>query len=798
MNRLSTFILTAFLAVFSVLQAQKQKNVSLIGHLPYAAELTDTWAFVDGQGKEYALVGVQTGVSIVDVSNPALPTELQFLPGLTSRWRDIITFQHYAYVSNEEGDGLRIIDLSTLPASVNYKDTVMNGISSAHNVWEDNGVLFLIGTNNFGGGMAMYDIATDPWHPSFLGAYTDRYVHDVYVRNDTAYLAEVLNGLLTIVDVSNPGSPVPLGSRSYPNSFTHNTWLNDAGNICFTTDERPSAYLSAFDITDPTDITLLDQVRSSLSHGEAIPHNTHVLNDYLITSYYRDGVNIVDGSRPHNLVEVGYYDTADTLEGSGYNGAWGTYPFLPSGIILVSDIEKGLYILQPNYQRACYLEGSVVDATNNSPLANASVRLEEVDLKEATRTDGSYAMGLGDGGTYTATYAKLGYQTETRTVNLSSGQLVQEIVGLIPANPIDYAFQAVVADSNQNLAGVQIRLISPDEGLVLELLTDASGQVQVSNLPQTTYEVQTGIWGYQGQSFYLTVKPDTPQHVIELVPGYNDDFNFDLGWGVSGTTASGLWERGEPNGTTDSEQYQLNPESDLPGDIGDQAYVTGNAGGGAGSNDLDNGTVALTSPPMNLSIYNEPLISFNWWLVNYDFQTQEKGDDFLRVELTDDISTLLLGFYTGNDGFSNFWNLTDSIRVKDYFPLDKPLRIRFVTQDEGIQNIVEAAIDGFAVTDGNPSWATAVDRPLLANNQFQVVPNPIVDQLSLRWNLPAEWQTGLARIEVLSLEGKLLFIHHLNLAAGEQSFDFLEASGIYFVQLKYKGQRLAVRKFVKM
>jgi choice-of-anchor B domain-containing protein len=799
MNKRVVMIGTALLAVFSIALGQAQKNLSLVGHLPYVDELADTWAYVDSQGHEYAIVGVQTGVSIVDLANPAQPVELQFMPGLTSRWRDIIVYQHWAYVSNEEGDGIRIIDLSTLPGTVSYKDTVMNGTSTCHNVWEENGVLFLVGNNNFGGGMTMYDIATDPWRPSFLGAYTDRYVHDVYVRNDTAYLAEVLNGRLTIVDVSDPGNPVPLGTRTYQNSFTHNTWLNDGGNVCFTTDELPSAYLSAFEVSDPSNIVLLDQIRSSLSYGEAIPHNTHVRNDYLITSYYRDGLNIVDASRPHNLVEVGYFDTSDTLEGSGYNGAWGTYPFLPSGLILVSDIEKGLFVLQPNYQRACYLEGSVVDATNNNPLSNVSIRIEEAGITDASQTNGSYAMGIVDGGTYTVSYSRLGYKTETRTVSLSPGQLTQEIVGLIPGKPMDYTLQVVDADSNQNLAGVQLRLISPDGGLIQDFISDGNGQVQINNLPETTYEVQTGLWGYVGQSFSLSPNPDTPQTIIALERGYTDDFNFDLGWTLMGTATAGLWERGEPQGTTGFDQWQINPERDLPGDIGDDAYVTGNGGGSVGFDDLDNGIISLTSPPMDLSIYNEPLLGFHWWLVNFDFQMSVPGDDFLRVELTDGLSTFVLGIFSGNQGFNNFWTLEDSIRVRDYFSLENPLQIRFVSQDEGSSNILEAAIDGFSVTEGNPPWATSLaEKSLLVEEQFRVSPNPIGEHLGLAWDLPPEWRSGEVQLEVLSLAGQSLMVHPLGQLVGKQAFDFPLSGGIYFAQLKYKGQRVAIRKFVKM
>ncbi|MEO0473395.1 MAG: choice-of-anchor B family protein [Bacteroidota bacterium] len=343
-------LLALILAFLPSLFSQTQKNVTLVGQLDYTPSLNDIWGYVDDNGNEYALVGAQTGFSIVDLSDPTNPVQLQFIPGFFSVWRDIKTYGHYAYVSNDDGGGLTIVDLSTLPGQVVHKDTVMQGITHTHNLYIDNGILYMAGPDQFNGGLAMYDLTNDPWRPNFVGAYSVRYVHDVYVRNNLAYAAEINDGLLTILDVTNPGFPQTLGSRDYINSFTHNTWLNDASNVVFTTDELSDAYLYAWDISDPGNIIELDRIRSSLSNGTATPHNTHVLDDYLVTSYYRDGLNIVDASRPSNLIETGYYDTSP-LSGGGFNGAWGAYPFLPSGLILVSDIESGLFVFDVNFVR---------------------------------------------------------------------------------------------------------------------------------------------------------------------------------------------------------------------------------------------------------------------------------------------------------------------------------------------------------------------------------------------------------------------------------------------------------------
>ena len=77
------------------------------------------------------------------------------------------------------------------------------------------------------------------------------------------------------------------------------------------------------------------------------PHNPFIRGDYLFCSYYHDGIQVFDVSDPLNPFTAAYYDTNPTDTAySGFEGNWGTYPFLPSGLILASDILTGLYVLE--------------------------------------------------------------------------------------------------------------------------------------------------------------------------------------------------------------------------------------------------------------------------------------------------------------------------------------------------------------------------------------------------------------------------------------------------------------------
>src|SRR3990172_5598322 len=93
-----------------------QQNMTLRSKVTLAqmstTALSNIWGYTDSLGNEYALVGTETGVSIIDITNPDTPLVLFNVPGPnTSIWREIATYGKYAYVGSDNGGpGLRIID----------------------------------------------------------------------------------------------------------------------------------------------------------------------------------------------------------------------------------------------------------------------------------------------------------------------------------------------------------------------------------------------------------------------------------------------------------------------------------------------------------------------------------------------------------------------------------------------------------------------------------------------------------------------------------------------------------------
>src|SRR5690606_31480732 len=158
---------------------------------------------------------------------------------------------------------------------------------------------------------------------------------------------------------------------STPSNFTHNIWLSANGDYAFTTDEVSGGYIGAYDVSDPGNIQYLDQIQSSPGMG-IVPHNTHVLGNYLFTSYYTDGVTVHDATYTHNLVEVGHYDTSP-LNTPNTSGCWGVYPFFTSGNIVASDREEGLFIIQSAHHQGAYLEGQVTEFGSGNQLNNVQI-----------------------------------------------------------------------------------------------------------------------------------------------------------------------------------------------------------------------------------------------------------------------------------------------------------------------------------------------------------------------------------------------------------------------------------------
>lgn len=398
--RLLLLLLFLPLSLFAQLQQ--------VGHLSYApASLAGCWHHVDNLGHEYALVGTSWGLSIVDVTNPAQPVQRFAVPGLPNNWREVKTWNNFAYVSTEANNsGITIVDLRSLPDTIAWKTWFGPGtdtlIRRSHALACADGHLYIFGGTQWG--TVICDLA-DPWNPEVKSIYNKEYVHDGYIRGDTLWASEIYAGQFSVFDVSDKTNPILLATQPTPGRFNHNSWLSDNGRFLFTTDEKPNTPLGAYDISDLDNITLLDTYYPSKRPTFEV-HNVRVLNDFLINPSYGGQLTIVDANRPDNLIETAHASLGNSL-------VWDATPYLPSGIVVATARNEGLFLFQPTYQRAAYLEGRVTDAATGYPLAKVKVVVQNTSNSAVTRPDGTFKTGAAQQGTYSLQVGKIGYRPLT-------------------------------------------------------------------------------------------------------------------------------------------------------------------------------------------------------------------------------------------------------------------------------------------------------------------------------------------------------------------------------------------------
>jgi len=364
--RYSTLIFVLFA---STLFAQIPQEATLFGHwsdpaLQGSSAYNNTYNEVWGvarNGQEYAIIGSTAGTHFIDVTSSDTLTEAFFVPGKVNSpqiiHRDYHTYGDYLYAVADEGpSSLQIIDLSALPDTVTVVYDSDAVLRQAHNIFIDelNARLYAFSvTGSFGyAPMAIYSLA-DPLNPialtthRYFGTFSVSHFHDGFVRDNIAFLNAGTSGF-AIVDFTSVTSPVLLDLLTdYPEKgYNHSGWLTEDCNYFVMADETWGSDLKMLDVQEFGDTEVVATFNAGSPNPNSITHNQIIACDYLYVSYYYDGLQVFDISDPKSPQRVLYYDTSQEVYDRTYEGAWGVYPFLPSGKILVSDMQEGLFVLE--------------------------------------------------------------------------------------------------------------------------------------------------------------------------------------------------------------------------------------------------------------------------------------------------------------------------------------------------------------------------------------------------------------------------------------------------------------------
>lgn len=326
----------------------------------------DIWGYTSPSGRRYALITFTKGTAFVEVTNPDAPVIVDYVDGagIDQVWRDVKTYQNYAYVvSDGAGVGLQVIDMSNIDSgSVTLVNTsTQNGLLTAHNVAvnEDSGFLYIVGGNIGGGGIVAADL-TDPANPNIVGQWTDLVVHDVQVVTYTSgpfagrEIAFTFAGFdgLRIVDVTDKGNMFERSSLIYLNlGYCHQGCLGADQKYLFFDDELdeffgnvPTTTTYVADVQDLDNPSLVTTFTTGLP---ATDHNLFIRGDFLYCANYASGLHIWDISDVNNAQHVGFFDTYpehDDVD-ANFPGAWAPYVGFDAPLVLVSDRERGLFIL---------------------------------------------------------------------------------------------------------------------------------------------------------------------------------------------------------------------------------------------------------------------------------------------------------------------------------------------------------------------------------------------------------------------------------------------------------------------
>ncbi len=184
-----------------------------------------------------------------------------------------------------------------------------------------------------------------------------------------------------------------------------------------------------------------------------------------------------------------------------------------------------------------------------------------------------------------------------------------------------------------------------------------------------------------------TANPNTATVASEIVTVFEDNFETNKGWTVSGDALTGQWQRGVPVGGG----TRGDPPTDFDGS--GQCYLTGNT---AGDSDIDGGTTNLTSPLFDLA-GNNALVHYARWYSN-TYGAAPNADTFKVFISNNDGSTWTLAEKVGPvDQAGGGW-YEHSFWVSDFVIPSSQMKLKFEASDLGSGSVVEAAVDAVSIT----------------------------------------------------------------------------------------------------
>lgn len=449
MRKIYTVIL--LLLVLNTAFAQySHQHIDLLGNFDdptvqaestYGIRYQSCWGYVDSLENEYGIIGSTAGTYVIDVTVPTNPVQKAYIPHRQNDciWHEYKTYQNYLYIISDDGgsptNSLQIVDMSYLPDSVHtvYDDTTI--FVHAHTQFIEGYRWYVASVTRKNGNfypMAVYSLA-NPETPVLLRALNQDYpninsVHDMFVIHDTIFASCGYQGLYIFKYDEQNNHFVQLGALpGNSNNYNHSSFISKDHTTLYVCEEVPAA--RPIQVVDITDIANPSVLSTFVTNVGDTPHNPYVLDDFLYLAAYSDGLWIYDVTDPHNPVNTGYFDSHPqngTSYPNAYEGGWAAYADLPSGVVLESDMQLGLFVLDKTI--------AVAIPENNSPIVremnafpNPSSNNFNITLKGVDQEKVSVSLTGMDGKTvYENTFAG----TENDKITIQTGRFAAGVYTL--------------------------------------------------------------------------------------------------------------------------------------------------------------------------------------------------------------------------------------------------------------------------------------------------------------------------------------------------------------------------------
>jgi len=455
--------------------------------------VADIWGFVDlNTRREYVIVGVKNGTAVFDVTDPESPREAGFIGGKSATWRDVKILQlrdpardrwrAYAYVTTDgTTDELLVMDLADLPHGVS-RVAYGGDFPNAHNVYLTDtdyatGVaanaaeplLVVAGAGIDNGQFRIYSLA-NPASPQFLERVSSAgYMHDASsLRVADTRSGECLNAAadchvlldfneenVELWDISDPADPALLATvPPYANTgYVHSGWWTEDRRYVLVhdeLDERNNGLRTTVRVLSIDSLRTPTLAATWTGSQPSVDHNGFVRGNRYYVSTYTRGLTILDITDPSTPTEAGYFDTYPIGNGAVFAGAWGAYPFLPSGIVAVSDINSGLFLLR--------------DATGSGGAGSLGFERRSHALGEGTSLAVPVSRLDGSSGAVSADYEVVGLGADSSDFTISAGRL-EWADGESGSRTI--VLDAIADGVAEGLEEVMLRLVDPRGGATL-------------------------------------------------------------------------------------------------------------------------------------------------------------------------------------------------------------------------------------------------------------------------------------------------------------------------------------------